>query len=226
MQKRTLVLLGFLGLTFLGWYATSAQAQEAQPSFPRYNFNVGGGVGIGRGAVGQFVGNSNFLVGGGGLNVSRMFGFSAEYMYYDLGIKPSVRESQSLNHTYGSLNTWSLNTIVRPPFHYGKLGMYGIFGVGFYRRAVSSSTGLVTPGAVCQPSWVWWEIYCVNGFTQFNQYLGSSVKVAGGYNVGGGLTFPTGHLRNSKVFVEFRYHKGYTSDIKTVVWPITVGLRW
>jgi hypothetical protein len=226
LRNRTLIFAAFFGLTVLEFFGASAMAQSVPPSFPHYNFDVGGGVGIGRGAVGQFVGNSNFAMGGGGINVSRLFGFSAEYMYYDMGIRPSVRQSQNLNNTSGSLNTWSLNTIVRPPLHYGRLGTYGIFGVGFYRRAISSSTGLVRPGAVCQPAWVWWEIYCVNGYTQFDQYLGSNVKVAGGYNFGGGITYPTGHFHNSKLFVEFRYHKAYTSDIKTVMWPITVGLRW
>jgi len=160
------------------------------------------------------------------MNFSRMFGFNAEYMYYDLPIRQSVAQSQNLNDTSGSLTAISLNGIVRPPVSLAKLGVYGIFGVGFYRRSVSSSTGPIYALTACQPSWVWWDIVCVNGQTQTEQHLASFSKDAGGYNFGGGLTYPLHHFHNAKWFLEYRYHKAYHSDVQTVVWPATVGLRW
>jgi hypothetical protein len=33
-------------------------------------------------------------------------------------------------------------------------------------------------------------------------------------------------LHDAKLYAEFRYHKAYHSDVETIVWPITVGLRW
>ena len=199
-----------------------------QPSFPRFNFNVGGGLGVGRGAVGSFVGNSYFGVAGGGVNLSRMFGVNAEYMYYDLNIRPSVNQSQALGDTSGSLQSVSLNGIVRPPVHLGRIGFYGIFGIGFYRRSETSNRGLIPALATCQPSWVWWDIAC-SGFppqTVTAQNMGSFSKDAGGFNYGGGITRSLNHLHNAKIYFEFRYHRAYQSDVQTSMMPISFGLRW
>jgi len=222
LRNRTFWVLAFFGLSI-----ASALAQTGgQRDFSRLNFNVGGGLGIGRGDVGSFVGNSYFGVAGAGMNFSRMFGFNAEYMYYDLGIRPSVSQPQGLQDTTGSLNAISLNGIVRPPLHWGRLGLYGIFGVGFYRRSVTSSTGDVS-NAFCQPSWVWWDIQCdFRGRALPGQKLGSFSKDAGGYNYGGGLTYRLRRFHDAKLYVEYRYHKAYHSDVQTIVWPLTVGLRW
>ncbi|MGA9642702.1 MAG: outer membrane beta-barrel protein [Terriglobales bacterium] len=203
-------------------------AQDAPRAFPRYNFNVGGGYGIGRGDVGGFVGNSFEGTGGAGYNFSKLFGVSAEYMYYKLSFRPSVANTQSLGSADGSLNAVSLNGIVRSPFHVGPWGAYGIFGIGFYRRDVYSNAGPLRVGSVCQPAWVWWDIYCVNGFVPDTpaQSLGSFNKIAGGYNYGGGITYSLNRWHKAKVYAEWRYHKAYFSDVEDVVWPITVGLRW
>lgn len=225
---------------FLGFLVASALAQfEGRPSFSRWNFNVGGGYGVGRGDVGSFVGNSFFVVGGAGMNFSRLFGFSGEYMYYDLGIRPSVAQNQGLQRTSGSLQSESLNGIVRVPYRLGNWGAYGIFGVGFYDRRVSTSTPFVEPEAICQPSWVWWDVYCVGGYNggytpppnplypkSGTQYMGAMSKIAGGYNYGGGLTYRLNRWHNAKIYGEFRYHKAYQSDVQTIVWPLSIGLRW
>ena len=220
MRNRILFLLVFCGLI------TSASAQS---DFNRFNFTVGGGLGIGRGEVASFVGNSYEGVVGGGVNFSRMFGADAEYMYYDLGLRPSVSQSQSLNGASGNLQSVSLNGIVNVPRHYGKLGAYGIFGVGFYRRSVSANKESLPFGAICQPAWArWWGINCVNGVitTPQGQTLSSFSKDAGGFNFGGGVTYRLSRLYNAKLFIEGRYHRAYQSDGQTIVFPITVGLRW
>jgi len=161
LRNRALFLLIFMGV-----FIASAWAQfEGRSNFPRFNFNVGGGYGDGRGIVGSFVGNSFFAVGGAGMNFSRMFGFSGEYMYYDLGIRPNVILTQQLGSTSGSLNSASLNGIVRAPYHFAGLSPYAIFGVGFYDRKVTTSVPFLNAGAgPCQPTWAyWWDIYCVGG---------------------------------------------------------------
>lgn len=220
MGKRTLWLLAFWGL--------SITLGMAQSNVPQFNFNLGGGFGIGRGDVGGFVGNSPFGVAGAGLNFTRMFGFNAEYMYYDLPLRPSVANSQSLPGGGGSLQAISLDGLVRPPVHVGRFRVYGIFGVGFYDRRVSAQRETLIPGTVCQPAWTaWWGITCVNGFIQNqSQTLSSFSKIAGGYNYGGGITYQLNHLHNAKLYFEYRHHKAYQSDAASVVWPITVGLRW
>ncbi len=216
MRNRILFLLVFCGL--VGW-------ASAQSNFNRFNFTVGGGLGIGRGEVAAFAGNSYHGEAGGGVNFSRMFGVDAEYMYYGLGLRPSVSQSRSLNDASGNLQSVSLNGIVNAPLH-RKFGAYGILGVGFYRRSVSANRQLLTPPLLCQDVWTrWWGINCFNGGVQGQQTLSSFSKDAGGFNFGGGVTYRLKHP-HAKVFLEGRYHRAYQSDGKTIVMPITVGLRW
>jgi Outer membrane protein beta-barrel domain len=217
LRNRILLLLIFCGLI------TSASAQS---NFNRFNFTVGGGLGIGRGEVASFVGNSYHGVAGGGVNFSRMFGVDAEYMYYDLGLRPSVSQSQHLNGATGNMQSVSLDGIVTVPLH-SKFGAYGIFGVGFYRRSVSANRELLIPPQACEPVWArWWGIQCVNGALDGTQTLSSYSKDAGGFNFGGGVTYRLSRFYNTKVFIEGRYHRAYHSDGQTSVLPITVGLRW
>jgi hypothetical protein len=218
LRNRILFLLAFCGLV---------ASASAQSNFNRFTFSAGGGLGIGSDEVAAFVGNSAQFTVGGGMNFTRMFGADAEYMYYDLGLRPSVSQSQSLPDASGHMQSVSLDGIVNVPRHLGKLGAYGIFGVGFYRRSVSANRQLLEPPLNCQPVWArWWGINCISGGVVTPQTISSFSKVAGGFNYGGGLTYRLNHLHNSKLYVEWRYHRAYQSDVKTIVMPITIGLRW
>jgi hypothetical protein len=201
---------------------------SAQSNFNRYTFNAGGGLGIGRDEVAAFVGNSPQFTVGGGMNFTRMFAADAEYMYYDLGLRPSVSQSQSLPDASGHMQSISLDGIVNVPRHLGRFGAYGIFGVGFYDRSVSlAHSELLVPPIACQPTWTrWWGINCINGGVVPQQTISSFSKVAGGFNYGGGITYRLNHLHHSKLYIEWRYHRAYQSDVKTIVMPITIGLRW
>ena len=206
--------------------AVTASAQDSQSNFSRFNFKVGGGPGIGRTYVAAFVGNSFHGVAGAGFNFNRMFGVDAEYMYYDLSIRQSVINSQSLPGASGNLQSASVNGIFNVPLH-SKFGAYGIFGVGFYRRRVSADKELLTPPLACQPAWSrWWGINCFNGGVSGQQTLSSYAKDAGGFNVGGGVSYRLNHLDHAKVFIEARLHRAYQSDAQTSVIPVTIGLRW
>ncbi len=218
MRNRILFLLAFGGLI---------ASASAQSNFSRYNFTAGGGVGIGRADVASYAGNSYFGVAGGGINFNRMFGVDAEYMYYNLGFRPGVELSQALSNQSGNMQSISLDGIVTVPRHYGKLGAYGIFGVGFYRRSVSIPRRTIQSGTIYQPAWRWWDLQRdIFGNPIAGQTMSSNTKDAGGFNYGGGVTYRLNHLHNSKIFIEWRYHRAYQSDGKTVVMPITVGLRW
>ncbi len=244
MNHRVLLLLVSIGLAITTASAQGNSAQEttapAAPAkesevpeapvssdFRRLNFNVGGGLGIGKGDVGRFVGGSYSGVAGAGMNFNRLLGFNAEYMYYGLPFKDSVRQQQFGGHSAdGNIQSFSLNGIVTPLR--GRWGVYGIFGVGFYMRNVSSNFGPVTPASVCQPAWRWWDLTCVNGFIPPtpSQTIRSNTKDAGGFNAGGGFTYRLNYLHHAKLYVEGRYHRAYTSDGQTTFMPITVGLRW
>jgi hypothetical protein len=218
LSNRILFLLVFCGLV---------ASASAQSNFNRFNFTAGGGLGIGRGDVANFVGNSYHGVVGGGVNFSRMFGVDAEYMYYDLSFRPSVIQNQSLPGASGHMQSVSLDGIVTAPLH-SKLGVYGIFGIGFYRRSVSANSQPLLAGTHCEPAWVWWDIACVGTppTIKTEQTMSSFSKDAGGFNYGVGVTYRLNHLHNAKFYIEGRYHRAYHSDVKTIVMPITVGLRW
>ncbi len=229
MRNRILALFIFCGL------AASVLAQDStQSSLGRYTFSIGGGPGIGRGYVAGFVGNSVQATVGGGYKFNRLFSADAEYMYYDLDLRPSVEQGQSLPDATGHLQSISLDGIVNVPKHIGKFGAYGIFGAGFDDRSVSARRQLLVSGTVCQETYVrWWGINCVvNGPTppygtvNGAQTLSSYSRVAGSYNYGGGITYQMQSWHHAKIYLEYRYHHAYQADAETIVWPITIGLRW
>jgi hypothetical protein len=131
----------------------------------------------------------------------------------------------------------SLNGIVNVPRHIGKLGAYGILGVGFYDRSVSlAHSQFVGYNTVYEPVYVWWDLAWLNnlpGTHLADQVMSSHSAIAAGYNFGGGLTYRLGDSR-AKLYLEWRHHKAYTRDvassgarnIPTSVMPITLGLRW
>ncbi len=219
MSKRILLALFFLVL--VGW-------ASAQSKLNRFNFTAGGGMGIGRDDTAAFVGNSPHAVVGGGLNFSRMFGFDAEYMYYDLGFRPSVIVGQSLPGQSGHMHSISLDGIVNIPRRVGQLSAYGIFGMGFYDRTVSiSPSRSLQAGTVYQPAWLWWDVKRdIFGNPIPGQIMGSNSRIAGGFNYGGGITYRLKYMDSAKLFMEFRYHRAYQRDGKTIVVPVTLGLRW
>jgi hypothetical protein len=216
LSNRILFFLAFCGLV---------ASASAQSNFNRFNFTAGGGLGVGRGDVASFVGNSYHGVVGGGVNFSRMFGVDAEYMYYDLSFRPGVIQGQSLPNQSGRMQSVSLDGIVNAPLH-SKFGAYGIFGVGFYRRSVSVDRQFLQAGTPYQPAWRWWDLNRDVHGAITPQWMSSNSKDAGGFNYGGGVTYRPNHLHNAKLYIEGRYHRAYHSDGKTIVFPITVGLRW
>lgn len=216
MRKRILFLLAFCGL------GIAAPAQTAQ-NFNRFNFNVGGGFGAALGDVGKFTDMSYHGVAGGGVNFSRRFGLKAEYMYFNLGFKDSVKSQQDLPDATGHLQSATLNAFLNFPLQ-GKLGVYAIGGAGWYQRTVEARSQVLVPGTVCQPAWGLWGIVCTNNLVTATQTLSSNTVSAGGYNFGGGFTYRLN--KHAKVYVEGRYHHANTSDGRTSVVPVTVGLRW
>jgi len=214
LRKRIPFLLALCGL---GIAAASAQ------DLNRFNFNVGGGFGGALGDVGKFTGRSYHGVAGGGMNLSRAFGFKAEYMYFNLGFKDSVKAQPTLSDATGHLQSATLNAFFNIPLQ-DKLGVYAIGGGGWYQRTVDTSSQFLPKGAVCQPAWELWGIICTNGLLETAQTLSSNTVSAGGYNVGGGLTYR--FHQQAKIYVEGRYHHANTSDGRTSVFPVTVGLRW
>jgi hypothetical protein len=218
LSRRILFLLALGGLSIV--------TASAQTTLNRFTFNAGGGLGAGRGDAGKFTNASYNGVVGGGLNFSHLFGVNAEYMYYNLAIKDSVKQNQGLQGASGHLQSVTLNGIFTFPLS-GRWGVYGIVGAGWYQRSVSAPSKFLTAGTVCQPAWVWWNIACdTNNNVSPSQTLSSHSEDAGGFNFGGGITYRLPHAYHAKFFAEGRYHRAYHSDTHTIVFPVTIGLRW
>ena len=236
MSHRPLSLLVLFGLTLATAFAEDAPTPQTPPAppvtrnFRRFTFEAGGGIGIGRGDVGRFVGGSYSATGGAGINLSRMFGFDAEYLYYGLPFKDSVIRNQFLlPGAGGNVQAGLLNGTVTWP-RSGRWTLYGIYGVGFYHRSVSNHKETVLAGTPCQPSWRWWDLTCTTGpgvpVLSFDQVIADHSKDAGGFNFGGGFTWRLNRFHGSKLYVEGRYHRAYHSDGQTTFIPIIIGLRW
>ena len=216
MSKSTLLLLVLCGM------AIPSAAQK----FNRFNFNVGGGFGGALGDVSKFTGSSYHGAVGGGLNLSRNIGVRAEYMYFNLAFKDSIKNQQSLPDATGRLQSATLNLFWRFPLD-NKLDVYAIGGGGWYQRQVEARSQFLPAGTVCQPAWQLWAIECTNGSSGLvdpAQTLSSHTVSAGGYNFGGGFSYRI--QKKMRVYVEGRYHRAKTSDLTTTVFPVTVGLRW
>ena len=213
----------FLWLVVCGLIGSAS----AQSFLSGLNYSVGGGVGIGRGNVGAYVGNSPFGVVGVGKTLNRLFAVDAEYMFYDLDFRPGVKQTQFLANQSGRLQSISLDGIVNVPRHIHKFGAYGIFGVGFYDRTVSIPPRNLQANTLYEPAWDWWDLN-LDIFDNIitPQTMATHSLVAGGFNYGGGITHPLNHLHHAKVFVEYRYHRAYQNDGKMIELPITLGLRW
>jgi len=186
-------------------------------------FNVGGGTGATLGDIGNLTDKSYQGGGGAGINLTRRFGVDAEYMYYNLSFSDNVVRDQVLGAS-GRLQSGTVNGIFKV-LNQGKWGLYGIAGVGWYRRTVESSGQVLVPGEVCQPSWVLWGVTCTNGVITEQQTLTSRTLNAAGYNAGGGITYKV-PFHNAKFYMELRYHHANHNDVHTTILPITFGLRW
>jgi len=228
LSNRILLLVFFCGLV---------ASASAQLNFDHLTFNAGGGLGLGRDTVSALVGNSAQVEAGAGIKLNRLFSVDAEYMYYNLGFKQTLKDNdQLLAGQKGHMQSISLDGIVNVPKHIGKFGAYGIFGIGFYDRTVSVPRQFIAAGTQYNPAYLWWDLTTINNILNGNynaQYISSNSKVAGGFNYGGGVTYRLYHhseaasnLHNAKLYLEWRYHRAYQSDGKTIVMPITVGFRW
>ncbi len=214
MSRRILFcfLVGVLGVT-------SATAQQ----FKRFNFNVGGGFDFPLTDMAKFTQHSYQGTVGGGVNLNRLFGVNAEYMYDNLSFKDSVINGQSLPDASGRVQSATLNVIFNVPTH-GKWGLYAIGGGGWYQRSVDARQQVLVPGTVCQPAWALWAVSCTNGLITQTQTLSSHTDSAGGYNYGGGITYRW--KSRLRPFVEMRYHHANLSNVHNSILPVTFGIRW
>jgi hypothetical protein len=197
----------------------AVQAQD----FPRWNFNIGAGVGFPLSTTSNFAGNGANITVGGGRNFSRFFGVSGEFMWNDLPVKQSVINALGVPDASASVYAVTGNAILRIPTS-GRLGAYVIGGGGWYRQSGEATAPALVPGTVCPGFWVWWGT-CVSGLWPSNVVLGSTVSNSFGGNIGGGITVRLGD-GGTKFYTEVRYHHAPHDNVNTDLLPLTFGFRW
>jgi Outer membrane protein beta-barrel domain len=188
-----------------------------------FNFNIGAGPGFPLGKTSDFASTSYNFVVGGGPNLISHVKLNTEFMFEGLPVQRSIIDQLGLSNVKGRLYSLTGNVLIGSSIG-GRKNVYLIAGGGWYRRTVEAKQKVLTVGEICEPWW-WWDAQCVNGIISTEVTIGSRTSSAGGFNVGGGLTFPLGESR-ANFYAEVRYHRAFTMNVETNVLPLTFGLRW
>jgi hypothetical protein len=178
-----------------------------------WNFDFGGGPMPVLGDAGrQLTDGSNFVLGAG-YNFTPRAGLTVEYMNAELGVTNLALQTNGAVSGDAVVSGVTLNPVWRFRLD-GPVGGYLIGGGGYYVRELRFDQ----PVPFTYVNHLGQTVTGV-GTQTFHQYNG-----AGGVNVGAGLTWNI--FRGTKLFLEVRYHRFFTSGYTTQVLPITFGLRW
>jgi hypothetical protein len=188
-----------------------------------FSFNIGAGPGFPLGTTHDFANTSYNFVVGGGPNLISHVKLNAEFMFEGLPVHRSIIDQLGLSNVKGRFYSLTTNLLIGSSIG-GRKNAYLIGGGGWYRRTMEAKQTVLSIGQVCEPWW-WWDAQCVNGIVTSEVTIGSRTSSAGGFNIGGGLTFPLGDSR-ANFYAELRYHHAFTHNVETSVLPLTFGIRW
>jgi hypothetical protein len=188
-----------------------------------FNFNIGGGPGFPLGKTSDFAHTSYNFVAGGGPNLFPHVKLNAEFLFQGLPVQHNIVHQLGLSKVKGRLYSLTGNLMIGSSIG-GRKNAYLIGGGGWYRRTIEAKQTVLSVGEVCEPWW-WRDAQCVNGITTSEVTVGSRTSSAGGFNLGGGLTFQLGES-SANFYTEVRYHRAFTRNAETSVLPLTFGIRW
>jgi opacity protein-like surface antigen len=196
----------------------------AQQEAPKFNFDIGGGIGFPSSTLSSFANSGGDFVVGGGVNLGQFLGVNAEYMYQDLPPKQSVIALTGAPGGSARQNSLTGNVLLHLAERH-KFGVYGIGGIGWYHRSWDLTAPTLAIGTTCLPSYAFWGVVCSNGLVSATQVLASGSANAFGWNIGAGATYRLGES-HFKIYAESRVHFAYYSGINSRVIPLTFGLRF
>ena len=187
----------------------------------RFAFNVGGGFTEPAGGTNGRLDMGFNVNAGAGVNFVPHFGVMAEFGFNHLDLNSSVLAANAVPDGTARIFSLTLNPIIHLNPR-GRFDAYLIGGGGYYRRTVEFTAPTVTT---------------ITGFDPFygvffpidipaNVVLGSFTQNKAGWNAGGGVSVRVRGDSNAKLYAESRYHYIYTTPVKTMVLPVTFGLRW
>jgi len=188
-----------------------------------FNFNIAAGPGFPLGTTSDYAHTSYNFVVGGGRDLVPHVKLNSEFMFHGLPIHDNIIQQYGFSDIKGRLYSLTGNVIVGSSIGPGK-GVYLIGGGGWYRRTIEAKQTVLSIGEICEPWW-WFDAQCVNGILTNEVTVGSRTSSAGGFNIGGGLTFRLGDS-STNFYAEVRYHRAFTANVETTVLPLTFGVRW
>jgi len=210
--KRFAITLGFI------LFAAEAPSLFSQS---RLAFSVGGGTSIPIKETGRRF-NSGFNLNLGlGIQPVRRFGLMSEFGYNNIGVNRAALDRIGVPNGRGRVYSATLNPMVHlTPDR--SVDVYMVAGGGFYRRTIEFTEPSFGIATAYDP--FYGAFYPVG--VQTTTVLGSFTQNKGGINGGMGLAFKRGSEGRSAIFAESRYHHIFTTPIRTVLLPVTVGFRW
>jgi hypothetical protein len=200
-----------LGLLFI-------PALHAQSDYHRFTFSAGGGFTTQTGRIANDLDNGGNLQLSGGINAG-ILSLNGTFMFNGMGLTRSSLQEVNVPDGYAHVYTFTIDPKLRVPL--GRVNLYAVGGGGWMRRTVTFTKPVLAETIVFNP---WWGYYGP-ALVPASQSLGSVSENAGVWDVGGGFDFPLPRT-GWKLFVEARYFDGMTSQTRTTIVPITVGLRW
>ena len=187
--------------------------------YPRFNFNIGGGIGFPQGDLSSFINHGGNFVVGGGYNFGKYVSMNGEWMWHDLPVNTSTKDALQTPGASARQYALTFDPMVHTSLGHS-LGVYAIGGIGWYHR--SGETTRPGVAVICDPYWSWWY-GC--GIGEVQVITGSTSADAFGENIGGGLTYRVGES-HVKFYGEFRYHHADYHKVATNIIPLTFGIRF
>jgi len=202
--------VGFSGISFA----------QSESDFHHATFNVGGGfTGITGRDADRLDHGGNFQAGGG-LNFSRYFSITGNFMFNQLGVTRSALTALNQPDGNARVYTFTADPTLRIPLG-NRTSLYVLAGGGYLRRTVQFTKPTLAQTYIYDP----WFGFITPVVIPVNQVLGSISSDAGVYDVGAGLNIALPRTR-FRLYVESRYFHGFTSNSNTTIVPVTLGLRW
>jgi opacity protein-like surface antigen len=208
------------------WLSLTCLAVSALPGAAQIRdnltFHVGGGF---TEPVGNTDGRLKVgfnALGGVGFNFTPNFGVVAEFGFNGASLTPrALNDAGGIPD--GSVRIYSVTLNPKVRFNLSqRFGVYAVGGGGFYRRTVEFTEPTVSVITAFDP---FYGVF-FPAVVPTNAVLGSFTQNKAGVNVGGGLEVGLGQDAKTKVFAETRYHYLYTTPVRTMILPVTFGVRW
>jgi opacity protein-like surface antigen len=211
-MKRYLLSLAFVCLLL----CTVVFAQDDH----RWTAHVGAGFTPTVGDISSRLDNGWNVDVGAGLNFTRSFSTTLDYMYNGLGVTQLVLNEAQVPG--GNAHVWAIT--VNPKLRLWSIGRVRPFivgGVGYYRRTIQFTQPTIAPVTYYDPFFG----FFYNTVIPANQVLGSISRSGPGGSLGAGFEIPLGDS-GFKFYTSARYHYAATGSIPVRMVPVTFGLRW